>query len=1111
MSESDATIAGERAPGERGASARSATSQVGSRDGGDSRRGEITLPAAHLVQSYEDDELLVAAVATFLADGIRAGDSLVVIATEPHREAFRSRLESAGIDVASVRDSGRLTLLDAHETLSSFMRDGAPDRELFEHSVGGIVSGLAANLSGTARLRAYGEMADVLWGAEQRKAALHLEELWNDLQGKHATTLLLAKERAHREEVEATLRESLKELRAREEALRQSERQLRLVTAALPVRVSFVDAEQRFQFVSAAYERWLDRPRSEILGRHLEEVIGRDAYRAIRPHVERALSGTAATFQAELTYPDGGARSIEATYTPQPRDDGSVSGFVGLVADVTERRSLERFQAAAAARAERLFKITAAIADAVSSEQVFEAVVDHVAAAVGSSSAALWLFDEGGKTATLARSLGYSEEARRRFAAVPLDASPSIPALDSIRLCEPIWIASQAELLARYPHLGGVATPGRAYRVSCLPLVAHGRVVGALGLTIEEARESSAEERDFLLLVARYASQAVDRLRLFEAERRLRAEADAAATRMGVLSHASGAFVETDLGLGSRLEGIVSCLGTALASCIGISLIEADGLLHTSALYHPVPEAHEALAALGRAFPLRKGEGVAGAVAATGRSVLIPTIEPEEMSAHAPPAYRAFLERHPAYAMICAPLRARGRVFGTVSATRVHKGEAYTTDDLRLLEELAERAAAAIENSRLYQETLDARARAEQLYRFAQAVVAADRVESVYDAALAAIEAALGSDRAAVLTFGDEEAMRFRAWRNLSDAYRSAVEGHSPWPRDATAPEPVLVPDAERDPAMAPYLPLLRREGIGALAFIPLVTGGRLLGKFMFYYDRPRAFALHEVETARAIANHLASVMSRFAAVARIKETIRSNELFAGVLAHDLRNPLGAMMAAAQLALVRREGEGARGDGEVKPLGRILSSGQRMTTMIDQLLDFTRARSGGGIEVEPHEANLADLCAQAAGELELAHPDWTIRRETLGDPRGTWDSDRLLQVLSNLVANAGQHGSPEAGILLRLDGTDRDRVGVEVHNGGAIPGPLLPHIFNPFRNTRHRRGQSRGLGLGLFIVREIVRAHGGTVEISSSEAAGTTFSIRLPRHGARAPGRAVAG
>ena len=106
-------------------------------------------------------------------------------------------------------------------------------------------------------------------------------------------------------------------------------------------------------------------------------------------------------------------------------------------------------------------------------------------------------------------------------------------------------------------------------------------------------------------------------------------------------------------------------------------------------------------------------------------------------------------------------------------------------------------------------------------------------------------------------------------------------------------------------PPCPAYAALFSREGIGALAFFPLVSGGRLIGKFMVYYDRPHRFASHELEMAKAIANHLGSVITRFDAIAKLEETIRYNELFAGVLAHDLRNPLGAMMTAAQLVLMR--------------------------------------------------------------------------------------------------------------------------------------------------------------------------------------------------------------
>lgn len=159
-----------------------------------------------------------------------------------------------------------------------------------------------------------------------------------------------------------------------------------------------------------------------------------------------------------------------------------------------------------------------------------------------------------------------------------------------------------------------------------------------------------------------------------------------------------------------------------------------------------------------------------------------------------------------------------------------------------------------------------------------------------------------------------------------------------------------------------------------------------------------------------------------------------------------------------------------------------------------------RSAEGGGIEIHPRPSDLSDLCAQAVGELELARPDCKIRRALTGDQSGTWDPDRLLQVLSNLIGNAGQHGDPRGGVSIRIDGNERDIITVAVENLGAIPESLLPHLFDAFRITRHRRDQSRGLGLGLYIVREIVRAHGGDVEVTSSQTTGTRFTIHLPRH-----------
>lgn len=745
------------------------------------------------------------------------------------------------------------------------------------------------------------------------------------------------------------------------------------------------------------------------------------------------------------------------------------------------------------ARPQRLHQFTAALASAVSKEEVFEAVVDRLCEAVGASSAALWLVDAESSHARLARACGYSDVARERISAIALDTVPSIPAVDAIRDRAPVWVASKSALLVRYPHLRGIASADREYGVACLPLIAAGSgVLGAIGLTVTEADALGRETREFLVSVASYATHALERLRLLDQERESHRKADAAAHRLGVLARASRAF-DSELGVPDRLTAVAHQLSEALGSCINVGLIEADGHLRLSHVCHPDPEAQRALRALTQEAPVRVGEGVTGTIAATGESVRVPRIDPADVEARAVPAYRAFLARFPVYAMMGAALRVRGRIIGTVTATRCQPGQTYTADDLQLLEELADRAAIAIDNARLLTESQAARRRAELVYGFATAAVQAEDLGRVYDAALDSISAALGADRAAVLTADAEGVMRFRAWRGLSDAYRAAVDGHSPWPRDAVAPQPVLVPDAAADPGLQSYRALFAAEEIGALAFIPLVSGGKLLGKFMVYDRGPRAFSAADVSTATALASHLASLLTRFSVIDQLEQTLRANELFTAVLAHDLRNPLSAIISSAQVLTGR-----LTADADRKTMARIAGSGQRMGAMVDQLLDVARIRSSRGLAVQRAPAELAELAQQAIDELALAHPEWQIRLSANGDSRGHFDAVRLTQVCSNLVANAGHHGAG-GPVTVAIDGTAIEAVRLTVHNQGTIGADVLPHVFDPFRAERPAPTARRGLGLGLYIVRALVEAHGGTVALTSTDADGTQVVVALPR------------
>lgn len=219
----------------------------------------------------------------------------------------------------------------------------------------------------------------------------------------------------------------------------------------------------------------------------------------------------------------------------------------------------------------------------------------------------------------------------------------------------------------------------------------------------------------------------------------------------------------------------------------------------------------------------------------------------------------------------------------------------------------------------------------------------------------------------------------------------------------------------------------------------------------------------------------------------------RMREMFIGILGHDLRNPLSGILMSAQL-IQRQTSDGSIGDG----LERILRNGARMVEMIDQLLDVSRFRLGGGVSLFPKRADLRALTEQVLGEFEDFRQRFKV--EVHGDTVGTWDADRLLQVVSNLCGNAVQHSSPNSPIHIRIQGRRKDTVAIQVHSVGApIPEELRSTLFEPFHGSDDSRGRTQRLGLGLFITRQIVLAHGGTITFESSEESGTSFLVSLPR------------
>lgn len=231
--------------------------------------------------------------------------------------------------------------------------------------------------------------------------------------------------------------------------------------------------------------------------------------------------------------------------------------------------------------------------------------------------------------------------------------------------------------------------------------------------------------------------------------------------------------------------------------------------------------------------------------------------------------------------------------------------------------------------------------------------------------------------------------------------------------------------------------------------------------------------------------------------LAAAQEAAKVRDQFIAILGHDLRNPLNAIAVAS--AVLQQD---TKLSLENQTLARVIAkSGKRMSRLVEDTLDLTRGQVGNGIPISPSPNKLNDVCLQVMSELRVAHANREIIFESHGEGDGYFDENRAAQVISNLLSNAIHHGAPDQPVRLILRNED-GHIYVDVHNcGEPIPADKHDSLFDPFKRgtlSQEEAMSSQGLGLGLYIAREIMNAHNGDIRLTSDEN-GTTFSTRWPR------------
>lgn len=870
------------------------------------------------------------------------------------------------------------------------------------------------------------------------------------------------------------------------------------------------DREFRYVYVSPSAARLLGKSAAELVGKRWEEVHP-PAIARLWKRLAQQVVHSREPLRDEASYTGtAGERVYEYIMHPVLDASGEVELVVTIARDVTQRKKAEGALALAniveqraRMRATRLHEVAAALSLAETRDDVAGVIVNQAFEALGAESAVAY-FSEGEDKLVLGAARGVAEAALRGLRLLPLTAP--LPLAEAARMGEPIWLESREALLERYPAVSGAETPEqRLQAVAAVPLQSGEQTLGALAFSFSRGRAFDEDERRFLLTLANHAALASERCRL-------RQEREAAQNRLAVLAEASRRFSEAKLELRDTLDTIARELAHRLRETCAITLLSPDEeVLEVAAVASVDPEQEQAVRQTLLGAPLRMGENsvIVRAIKA-GESILAPQMPPETwIASTARPEYREHLARFPISTLLVAPLRARGNIIGAITIARGASGPSYSAQDEVLLRDLADRAGLAIANARQFEELRLRRQRLDVLAKASETLAKSldyeTTLRNVVELALPTlgdfgffdvIEPS-GEVRRLALAYEDPERQALLAqtrWvrsqhkeKNLC-ALSSGTPGFHPrideaWLRDvAASPE---------------HLELMRKLSFGSMITVPLSYHESTLGALtLFFSAAHRRHSEGDVRLAQELARRAAAALENARLFKESREAIAIRDDFLSIASHELNTPLTALQLQLQSLKRQAEKEGIS-DWFRERLMKTEGQVGRIEKLVTELLDVSRLTTGRlRIELEP-----LDLAQTLREVIERLSPHASAARCALvyvgaDHIPGQWDRLRIEQVVTNLISNSIKYGPGHPIEVHASVVSDVARVTVRDFGIGVSPDDE-ERIFGRFERAVSQRHYG-GLGLGLWIARQIVEEHGGSIRLERPDDVGAKFVIELP-------------